>query len=76
MADARACRFFAAGRGRYNASVQQSGWKRGFRRAIRIALVIGGLWGGWLAASALNDRRGDVPRRVVPPSQPSAGMPK
>jgi hypothetical protein len=56
--------------------VQRSGWKRGFRRAIRIALVIGGLWGGWLAASALNDRRGDVPRQVVPASQPSAAVSK
>jgi len=56
--------------------VPQTVWKRGFRRAIRIVLVIGGLWGGWLAASALNDRRGDVPRRVVPVTQPSPGMPK
>ena len=52
--------------------VQQTPWKRGFRKAIRIALVIGGLWGGWLAAGALNDRRSDLPRRIVPASQPSA----
>ncbi|MGD0770873.1 MAG: hypothetical protein ABSB42_22040 [Tepidisphaeraceae bacterium] len=56
--------------------VQRTGWKRGFRRAIRIGLVIGGLWGGWLAAGALNDHRIDVPRRIAPATQLSPAMPK
>jgi hypothetical protein len=56
--------------------VKQTAWKLTFRRAIRIVLVIGGLWGGWLAAGALNDRRGDIPRPLAPASQPSAPLPK
>ena len=56
--------------------VKQAGWKVASRRAIRILLVIGALWGGWLAAGALNDRRNDVPRPLAPASQPSAPTPK
>jgi hypothetical protein len=56
--------------------VKQAAWKRGFRRAIRILLVIGALWGGWLAAGALNDRRNDIPRPLAPASQPSSPIPK
>jgi len=48
--------------------------KRGVRRILRVILVAGGLWGGWLAASALNDRRSDLPRRVAPSTQPANPM--
>jgi hypothetical protein len=46
------------------------------RRILRIILVAGGLWGGWLAASALNDHRSDLPRRVAPSTQPANPMTK
>jgi hypothetical protein len=50
--------------------------KRGLRRILRVILVAGGLWGGWLAASALNDRRSDLPRRVAPSTLPANPMTK
>jgi hypothetical protein len=45
--------------------------RRPLRTLIRTVAIIGGLWGGWLAAGSLNDRRIDVPRRVIPATQPA-----
>jgi hypothetical protein len=50
--------------------------KRSLRRIVRVILVAGGLWGGWLAASALNDHRSDLPRRVAPSTQQASPMTK
>jgi hypothetical protein len=49
---------------------------RGLRRILRVVLVAGGLCGGWLAASALNDHRNDLPRRVAPSTLPANPMTK
>src|ERR1700728_2832170 len=48
---------------------------RTLRKILRIILIAGGLWGGWLAASALNDHRADIPRRVAPATQPTLATP-
>ncbi|MGD0463377.1 MAG: hypothetical protein ABSB74_12905 [Tepidisphaeraceae bacterium] len=42
---------------------------------IRTLAIVLGLWGGWLAAGALNDHRIDIPRRIVPASRPSPASP-
>jgi hypothetical protein len=34
------------------------------RRVIRIAAIVAGLSGGWIAAGVLNDHRSDIPRPV------------
>jgi hypothetical protein len=49
--------------------------RRPIRFVIRTIAIIGGLWGGWLAAGSLNDHRIDVPRRIVPATQPSSNLP-
>jgi hypothetical protein len=45
--------------------------RRSLRFLVRTIAIVLGLWGGWLAAGALNDHRIDIPRRIVPASQPS-----
>ncbi len=49
--------------------------RRPLRTLIRTVAIIGGLWGGWLAAGSLNDHRIDVPRRIVPATQPAPNLP-
>jgi hypothetical protein len=55
--------------------VNKPGKKNLLWRTIRIVAVIGGLYGGWLLAGALNDHRIDIPRPIpkplVPTSQPT-----
>jgi len=41
------------------------------KKTVRILAIIAGLYGGWLAAGALNDRRADVPRMVAPSTRPA-----
>lgn len=55
--------------------MKQPGRKGGLRIIVRVLAIIAGLWGGWLAAGVLNDHRIDIPRRLVPASQPSAATP-
>jgi hypothetical protein len=44
---------------------------RGFTgRLIQTVAIIAGLWGGWIAAGILNDRRSDIPRPVPPTTMP------
>jgi hypothetical protein len=38
---------------------------------LRAIVITAGLWGGWLLAGAMNDHRIDIPRRLVPATQPS-----
>ncbi|MGD0540650.1 MAG: hypothetical protein ABSB33_03930 [Tepidisphaeraceae bacterium] len=42
---------------------------------VRVLAIVLGLWGGWLAAGAMNDHRIDIPRRIVPATRPSPGSP-
>jgi hypothetical protein len=45
--------------------------RRFFRLVVRGAFILAGLYGGWLAAGAMNNQRIDLPRSVMPTTSPS-----
>jgi len=45
--------------------------KRAVKKLVWLIGITAGLCGGWMAAGSLNDGRVDIPRQVMPATQPS-----